>query len=97
MFKKVLSISAIALAFCVSAQAQSKAEKTETIKETKMVEKVEPFTADEEAAAKQRILNYEEKISANKENPALDYEAELKTIAKMKSDFNKRASTKFDQ
>jgi methionine-rich copper-binding protein CopC len=98
MIKKALSISALAMLIAVGTQAQSKADKTEsTPTETNVVkDKVEPFSADEEAAAKQRILNYQEKIMANKDNEAIDYEAEKMKIIEMKARFNERAATKID-
>lgn len=95
MFKRILSLSAIALLFALGAQAQSKAVKTSNTTETKVVEeKPVPYTAEEEEAARKRIESYEQKVVANKDNDAVDYEAEKLRIAEMKAEFNKRATTK---
>ena len=97
MFRKIIPLTALALIVGLGANAQSKTEKAEkTPAKVEKQETLAPYSDKEEAAHRQRIEAFEEKINANKNNDNVDIDAEMARLKEMKERFNKRAKTKIE-
>jgi hypothetical protein len=64
---------------------------------TFVISNAQPYSMEEEAAARKQIEALVIKTKANASNERIDYDAEIKRIAEMKARFNERAITKFKE